>query len=188
MPLGVALGLLGSGAQAWHSPPVPTLEHQGLVEMFRDNPSLAPHLLALVFHTAVPPHASARVADSALDQLVPVELRADLVVELHNEQGAAVFAIVVEVQREKTPRKKYAWPAHLAIAHAERGCPAVLLVIADDAGVASWAAETIDVGARRTTVRPFVLGPTALLVMERKGFRLVPTCEEAEEEVKPPAA
>jgi hypothetical protein len=34
---------------------VPTLEHNGLVEMFRENPSLAPHVLATLFHQDVPP-------------------------------------------------------------------------------------------------------------------------------------
>ena len=29
--------------------PMPTLEHNGLVEMFRENPSLAPHLVAILF-------------------------------------------------------------------------------------------------------------------------------------------
>ena len=61
---------------------MPTLEHNGLVEMFRENPSLAPHILETVFHTEVPAHASVRVADSGLDQLIPVEFRADLVLEL----------------------------------------------------------------------------------------------------------
>ena len=49
---------------------MPTLEHDALVEMFRENPELAAHLLALLFHIEVPPHASAAVVDSALDQLV----------------------------------------------------------------------------------------------------------------------
>jgi hypothetical protein len=51
------------------------------------NPSLAPHILATVFHRNVPPHASVRVADSGLDQLIPVEFRADLVLELLDDEG-----------------------------------------------------------------------------------------------------
>jgi hypothetical protein len=75
---------------------MPTLEHNGLIEMFRENPSLAPHLLALLVDVDVPAHASARVADSSLDQLIPVEFRADLVIELRNDKGAVVLSIVLE--------------------------------------------------------------------------------------------
>jgi hypothetical protein len=86
---------------------MPTLEHNGLIEMFRENPSLAPHLLALLFHVDVPAHASVRVADSSLDQLIPVEFRADLVIELRNDKRAVVLSIVLESQRDKVPRKKF---------------------------------------------------------------------------------
>ena len=125
---------------------MPTLEHNGLVEMFRENPSLAPHLLATLFHKDVPPHASVRVVDSALDQLIPVEFRADLVLELLDATGKVVLAIVLEVQREKKPRKKYTWPVYWSVVRAERECPAVVLVVAPDAEVAAWAAEKIDLG------------------------------------------
>ena len=46
---------------------MPTLEHNGLVEMFRENPALAPHFLGILFHLDVPPHASVRVGDTGLD-------------------------------------------------------------------------------------------------------------------------
>ncbi|WP_437640067.1 hypothetical protein [Sorangium sp. So ce854] len=48
---------------------MPTLEHNGLVDMFRENPSLAPHLLKLLFHLDLPPYATVAVVESSLDQL-----------------------------------------------------------------------------------------------------------------------
>jgi len=144
---------------------MPTLEHNGLIEMFRENPSLAPHFLALIFHIDVPPHASVRVADTALDQLRPVEFRADLVLELRDDQGNVVFAIVFEAQREQKPRKAYTWPVYVAVARAERECPTVALVIAIDAGVAAWAAEKIDLGLGLGTLQPLVLGPATVPVV-----------------------
>jgi hypothetical protein len=51
----------------------PTLEHNALVEMFREHPELAPHWLATLFHLDVPPHISVGVVESSLDQLIPVE-------------------------------------------------------------------------------------------------------------------
>jgi hypothetical protein len=80
-----------------------TLEHNAIVEMFRDTPELSPHLLAILFHVDVPPHASASVVESALDQLIPVEFRADLVIELRDAGGVLVLAIVLEVQRDDDP-------------------------------------------------------------------------------------
>lgn len=68
---------------------MPTLEHNGLIEMFRENPALAPRFLALLFHVDVPLHASVRIADTSLDQLIPIEFRADLVLELRDEQHRA---------------------------------------------------------------------------------------------------
>jgi hypothetical protein len=141
---------------------MPTLEHNGLIEMFRENPSLAPHFLGLLFHVDVPPHASVRVADTALDQLIPVEFRADLVLELRDDRDRVVFAVVIEAQRDQEPRKRYAWPVYVAVARAERECPTVALVIAIDAGVAAWAAERIDLGLGLGALQPLVLGPATV--------------------------
>ena len=144
---------------------MPTLEHNALIEMFRENPSLAPHFLATVFHREVPPHASVRVADSALDQMIPVEFRADLVLELLDDKGKVIQAIILESQRDKNPRKKYSWPVYWAVARAERECPAVVLVIAPDAEVAAWAGEKIDLGLGLGAIQPLVLGPATLPVV-----------------------
>lgn len=144
---------------------MPTLEHNGLVEMFRENPSLAPHFLGLLFHVEVPSHASVRVADTTLDQLIPVEFRADLVLELRDEHGHLVFAIVLEVQRDQAPRKRYTLPVYVAVARAERECPTLALVVAIDADVAAWAAEKIDLGLGFGSLQPLVLGPATVPVV-----------------------
>ena len=141
------------------------MEHNGLIEMFRENPALAPHFLALLFHFQVPQHASVRVANSSLDQLIPVEFRADLVLELCDANGCVVFAIVFEVQRDVKLRKQYTWPVYVAVARAERECPVVVLVLAIDAEVAAWASEKIDLGVGRGVIAPFVLGPTTVPVV-----------------------
>ena len=100
-----------------------------------------------------------------LDQLIPVEFRADLVLELRDEQDRVVFAIVLEAQRERQGRKRYTWPVYVAVARAERECPTVPLVIAVDAEVAAWAAEKIDLGLSRCTLEPLVLGPATVPVV-----------------------
>jgi hypothetical protein len=141
---------------------MPTLEHNALVEMFRENPRLAPHLLAILFHVDVPPHASVTVVESSLDQLIPVEFRADLVLELRGASGPTVLAIVLEVQRDADQDKKYSWPVYVTGVRAKQRCAAVVLVVAPDAGVAAWAAENIDLGLGRGNVEPLVLGPAVV--------------------------
>jgi hypothetical protein len=141
---------------------MPTLEHNALVEMFRENPELAPHLVALLFHVDVPPHASVAVVESSLDQLVPVEFRADLVLELRDVNGALVLAIVLEVQRDEDPDKKFSWLVYAAVVRAKKRCPAIVLVVAPDADVATWAAQPIDLGLGLGSLRPLVLGPASV--------------------------
>jgi hypothetical protein len=141
---------------------MPTLEHNAIVEMFRENPELAPHLLALLFHVDIPPHASVVVVESSLDQLIPVEFRADLVIELRDANGVLVLAIVLEVQRDKDPDKEYSWPVYVTVVRAKKRCPTVVLVVAPDAEVATWAAQPIDLGLGFGTLRPVVLGPASV--------------------------
>ncbi|WP_437721382.1 hypothetical protein [Sorangium sp. So ce861] len=141
---------------------MPTLEHNALVEMFRDQPALAPRLLATLFHVEVPPHASAAVVESSLDQLIAVEFRADLVLELRDASGALVLAIVIEVQRDMDPNKKFSWPTYVTVVRAKKRCRTVVLVVAPDAGVAAWAAESIDLGLGLGHVAPLVLGPAVV--------------------------
>ncbi|XXX79865.1 hypothetical protein WMF30_13930 [Sorangium sp. So ce134] len=141
---------------------MPTLEHNALVEMFRGEPALAPRLLATLFHVEVPPHASVAVVESSLDQLIPVEFRADLVLELRDASRALVLAIVLEVQRDVDPNKKFSWPTYVTVVRAKKRCRTVVLVIAPDAGVAAWAAEKIDLGLGLGSVEPLVLGPAVV--------------------------
>jgi hypothetical protein len=138
---------------------MPSLEHNGFVDMFRENPGLAPHFLATLFHLDLPPYASVAVVEAALDQLVPVEFRADLVLELRDASEAIVLAIVLEVQRDEDPDKKFSWLVYVAAVRARKRCPTIVLVVAPDADVAAWAAEPIEIGLGRGNLSPVVLGP-----------------------------
>ncbi|AKT41352.1 Yae1 family protein [Chondromyces crocatus] len=144
---------------------MPSLEHSGLVEMFREKPALAPHLLKLLFHLDLPSYATVAVVEASLDQLTPVEFRADLALELRDAQGALVLSIVLEVQRDKDPRKKYSWPVYLVVARAQKQCPTIVLVVAPDAEVAAWAGERIDLGLGRGSLDPLVMGPAVVPVV-----------------------
>src|ERR1700679_3213827 len=112
---------------------MPTLEHNAIVEMFHENPELAPHFVTSIFHVDVPEHASVAVVESSLDQLIPVEFRADLVFELRDAKGTIVLAIVLEVQRDEDPDKLYSWPVYVTVVRAKKRCPTIVLVVAPDA-------------------------------------------------------
>lgn len=75
-----------------------------------------------------------------------VEFRADLVLELRDANGVLVLAIVLEVQRDKDPDKEDSWPVYVTVLRAKKRCPTVVLVVAPDADVATWAAQPIDLG------------------------------------------
>ena len=142
---------------------MPTREHNGLVEMFRANPSLAPHFLESLFHREVPSHTKVTVGESVLDQMLPIEFRADLVLELCDANEAVVTAVALEVQRDQDPDKKFVWPVYAAVLRAKKRCPALVLVIALDPEVARWASEPIETGMG--TFRPLVLGPAVVPVV-----------------------
>jgi hypothetical protein len=141
---------------------MPTLEHNGFVAMFRDNPHLAPHFLDILFHLDLPAYSTVKVVESSLDQLIPVEFRADLVLELRSETGALVLSIILEVQRDEDPRKKFSWPVYVVVVRAQKECPAIVLVVATDPQVATWAAEKIDLGLGLGSIQPLVLGPAVV--------------------------
>jgi hypothetical protein len=141
---------------------MPTLEHDGVVALFRDNPPLALRVLEDMLHVPLPAHAAIRVADTSLDQMLPIEFRADLVLEVLDAENRFVLAIVLESQREIKNRKKYSWPVYVTVSRAERECPAILMVIAVDEEVAGWAEQHIDLGVAQGTVKPVVLGPRTI--------------------------
>ena len=143
---------------------MPSLEHNALVEMFRETPELAARMLAQVLRAPVPPHRSVTVVEAALDQLLPTEYRADLVLELRGARNKLILAIVLEVQLTEDWKKKFSWPVYVTVLRARKRCAACVLVITPGARVATWAAEPIQLGLGPGdgSVKPWVLGPAQL--------------------------
>ncbi|EYF07905.1 hypothetical protein [Chondromyces apiculatus] len=143
---------------------MPSLEHNALVQLFRDRPTLVPRLLAELLGMEIPEGAAVSVVEAGLDQLLPIEYRADLVVEVRAPDGALVLAVVVEVQLAEDAGKKYSWPVYATVLRARKRCPAIVLVVTPYENVASWAAMPIALGVTHGDgiVRPRVLGPAQL--------------------------
>ncbi|PRX68248.1 hypothetical protein B0I32_103209 [Nonomuraea fuscirosea] len=108
----------------------PTLEHEYLIELVRNRPSLVTTLLAEV-GVAVPAFDRARLGTADFTNCRPTEYRADSVVLLDREDKP-VRAVVLEVQRRYDKRKTWSWPVYLSTLRAIEECPVVLLVFCQD--------------------------------------------------------
>ena len=66
---------------------------------------------------------------------------------------------VLEVQRDDDPDKKFSWPVYVTVVRARKRCATIVLVVAPNAAVATWAASSIDLGLGLGNLKPLVLGP-----------------------------
>ncbi|MFZ6184306.1 hypothetical protein [Nannocystis pusilla] len=137
---------------------MPKLPHEALVQLVRHAPALIPDLLWPGERAPGP----VRITAAEFVDLNFAEHRADVVLGLGGAQDRPDEALVVEVQVERDPRKRWTWPVYVAGLRARLGCPVTLVVVSLDREVARWCAEPIDLGRRRTTVHPWVLGPEAV--------------------------
>ena len=135
-----------------------SIQHEALVELFRNCPGLAVQLLERGLQLQLPDHSEARLADTALNQVVPTEYSADAVVELVGLTGLVAAVLVIEVQLRQDRNKRYSWPVYATSLRASRACPVSVLVITPHESVAAWARQPIDLGFG-STFRPLVVGP-----------------------------
>lgn len=144
---------------------VPSNLHELLLELFRFRPGLAPELLAGVLGVPVPEFETARLEPGDAVDLVPTEYRADAVVVLTDDSGP-VLAVVVEIQLRRDADKQWSWPVYVATLRARLRCPVELLVVCPDRVVAGWCASPIPFGVGESAVRPLVLGPDLVPVVD----------------------
>jgi hypothetical protein len=143
-----------------------SMQHEGLLLLFRNRPALAPELLRDALGLTLPDWSEARVESAELTEVVPTEYRADLVVLLL--EGKPIFAIVVEVQLSRDEDKRKTWPLYLTSLRSRVGCPTALLVVAPDAAVARWCAQPIELGHPGFVLQPLVAGPDAVPIIVDK--------------------
>jgi hypothetical protein len=147
-----------------------SMQHEGLLLLFRNRPALAPELLRDALGLSLPPWTEARVESAELTEVVPTEYRADLVVLLL--EGKPCFAIVVEVQLSRDEDKRKSWPLYLTSLRSRVGCPTALLVVAPDAAVARWCAQPIELGHPGFVLQPLVTGPKTIpVILDKEAAR-----------------
>jgi hypothetical protein len=145
---------------------MPSIEHEGVVEVIRQLPEMAPRFLRDQFDVELPPYKQVRLEPADLNDLTPTEYRADAVVTLRDaDEDTPVLGIVVEVQLSRDGDKWWSWPAYLVTLRARLRCPAMLLVICPDSAEARKCATPIELGHPGFVLRPLVLGPDRLPVV-----------------------
>lgn len=135
---------------------MPSLLHEGVLELVRKQPTFAAGLLGQLLDVDVPRFTSARLADTVLNKVVPIEFRADAVVVF--EAGAPVFGAVIEAQLQRDDDKLYSWPYYATGARAYHRCPFAVVVVTPDESTALWAGQPIELGGGNQ-YRPLVVGP-----------------------------
>ena len=145
---------------------MPSLLHEGLLDLFRNRPSLAAELLRDALHAPLPAFDTVRIGDGNLTDLLPVEFRADLVLLLEGKtSGSLRGSVIVEVQLRSDPDKRRTWPVYVTAQRARLRCNVTLLVVTDDPAVAAWAATPIETGHPGFILTPLVLGPGTIPVV-----------------------
>ncbi len=134
-----------------------SLEHEFLVDLFRQRPVLALELLRACAGIDL---ETVTVEPGSIDlsQVVPTEYRSDALSVARDERGEAVAAVIAEVQLQTDADKRRTWPLYVAAARASLRCPVILLVLAPDPAVARWASEPIELGHPGFCLRPLAAG------------------------------
>src|SRR6478752_7603356 len=125
---------------------MPSLDHESLVLLFRNQPELAAQLLREALHVELPAYTEARLASSDLTEVVPTEFRADAVVLFVD--GKPVLRVIVEAQLSRDERKRFSWAAYQTVLRARHECPVEPLVVTPDRAVAAWAAAPVRLDRR----------------------------------------
>jgi hypothetical protein len=136
-----------------------SLVHEGLISLVREQPAFIADVLTQLLNVDVPRSTEARLVEATLNELVPVEYRADAVVLFGGRKP--VFGVVVEAQLQRRRRKRYTWPLYVVAARARHECPFLLVVVAPKASTARWAAQPIEIGGGMVQ-RPCVIGPDGI--------------------------
>jgi hypothetical protein len=148
--------------------------HEALAEMVRNRPALVVDVLSDLFKLKLPEWTQVRLESNDFSEPQAVVFLADAPIALTKPDGTPLLGIVCEVQLSRDRRKWYSWPHYVTSLRARLKCPAMLLVICVDTGIAEWCAQPIEIGHPGWTLPPLVLGPEQLPVVGEHEARRSP--------------
>lgn len=134
---------------------MPGPARETLVALLAQRPDLLDLLLRTLGRPGLP--SKVEVADSALRIANPLEVRPDLVLVAEGERGPWV---IVDVQLKRDDDKQRRWLAAVGVLFDTRGVMGDVIVITNDASVATWAGEIARVvgpGGTRLVLEPVVV-------------------------------
>jgi hypothetical protein len=142
---------------------VPSINHDGPIDVIRSNPDMTANLVRLVTAISIPAQHKVRVELGSTDasNVVPDEFKADMVTIIRDRAtGDPLLLVVIEPQGRKDDEKRFSWPAYLANLRAAHKCEsAVLIVICWDAAEADKCRAAIPMGHPGYVLIPIVIGP-----------------------------
>ncbi|GAA5068768.1 hypothetical protein [Nocardia callitridis] len=146
---------------------MPSVQHETMIDLFRQRPELAAELLALVpdrLDSPLPEYTHARMDSGDFPDITPTEYRADAVVVLTSEASTPDTAVIIEVQLRHDKDKAWSWPVYLTTLRARLRCPTVLMVLCPDKTSAAKSRTPITI-APRCTLEPIVISPEEVPVI-----------------------
>ena len=159
---------------------MPSLRHDGLVELVRQHPPLAVDLVRLANAYPLPANVVAVLGSEDMTDVAPVsndpepkpqKYTADAVVVASDlATGKRELAIVVEPQGEFDEDKDISWPVYATTARKANKCPkSALIVLCWDATEAGKCRSTIEVGPRGFNLSPDVIDRSHAPDLEKVG-------------------
>ncbi len=139
------------------------------VDLFRDCPALASDILTHL--GKLPPEESQKsyLMAAEFSDIKADEYRADAVIRIgrtnadtDSGESRPSDIIIVEVQLSRDEKKHRSWPVYVTGARARYHCPATLMVLALDAAVANWCAQSIILDRNGSCINPVVIGPSQI--------------------------
>jgi len=118
---------------------MPSVPHELLVQILREQPTVVSTLLRLAFGREVGPRPELLPTHTSVAELEPAEFRADAVLKVGDPSGQVPpAAFVVEVQLHVDEDKRFACPLYIVGLRARLRCPVTLIVVTLDEHVATW--------------------------------------------------
>jgi hypothetical protein len=138
---------------------MPSIPHEGPLDLVRQHPEIAVHLLRGTAGITLPGRPAVSLAPTDMSAVVPVQYLADMVVLISDSAtGEPALAVIIEPQLRDSDTKRYSWPVYVTTARRVAKCPAaVLVVLCPDPAEAAKCRRLIHTGHPGFDLAPVVI-------------------------------
>jgi len=138
---------------------MPSITHEGPLDLVRQHPEIALELIPGTAGVALPARVAVSLAPTDMSAVVPVQYLADMVVLVSDQAtGEPVLAVIIEPQLRDSEAKQFSWPVYVVTARQINKCPAaVLIVLCPDPAEAEKCRQLIRTGHPGFDLAPIVI-------------------------------